>query len=237
MTIADRIRLCVVLMDRKIIALRKQRRNPNRINVCLDGDFVFGVARIVGAWLQVGQILDEAKIAHLQQQDTLETAYQSALRYISYKPRSEHEVRQKLITRGCAADVIQCVIDKLLQHKLVEDHQFARFWVENRSAFRPRSYRMMAYELRQKGVAQCAIENALKEAAAEDELAYQAVTRKLGRFASNDWNAFRQKVLAYLGRRGFSYETSAPVIRRIWADLKASNGVDTQFSNEEDYDE
>ncbi len=211
-----------------------QRQNPNRINVYLDREYAFAIARIVGAWLQVGQVLDEDKIAHLQQQDSLEGAYQCALRYISYQPRSEHEVRQKLIARGYTADVIQGVVERLVQHKLVEDYQFARFWVENRSAFRPRSYRMMAYELRQKGVAQNAIENALNEAAAEDELAYQAVTHKLARFESNDWNAFRHKALAYLGRRGFSYETSAPVIRRVWQDLKASKSVATQLSNEDD---
>ena len=49
-------------MDQKITALKAQKRNPNRINVYLDGIFAFGLARVVAAWLQVGQTLSDEKI-------------------------------------------------------------------------------------------------------------------------------------------------------------------------------
>ena len=41
---------CVFLM-KKITALTVQKKNPNRVNVHLDGEFAFGLARIVAAWL------------------------------------------------------------------------------------------------------------------------------------------------------------------------------------------
>ncbi|HOG79782.1 MAG TPA: hypothetical protein PK454_08510, partial [Anaerolineaceae bacterium] len=66
-------------MDQKITALKVQKRNPNRVNVYLDGDFAFGLARVVAAWLQIGQILTPEKITSLQAQDTHEVAYQKAL--------------------------------------------------------------------------------------------------------------------------------------------------------------
>ena len=59
---------CVCLM-KKITALQVQKRNPNRVNIHLDGEFAFGVARIVAAWLRIGQELSEEKIGQLQAED------------------------------------------------------------------------------------------------------------------------------------------------------------------------
>ena len=50
---------------KKISAIQVQKRNPNRVNIHLDGEYAFGLSRIVAAWLQVGQILDEDKIANI----------------------------------------------------------------------------------------------------------------------------------------------------------------------------
>ena len=52
-------------MNQKITALKAQKRNPNRVNVYLDGNFAFGVARIVAAWLNIGQELSPEKVASL----------------------------------------------------------------------------------------------------------------------------------------------------------------------------
>ena len=51
---------------RKITAIEVQKRRPNRVNIHLDGEFAFGLARIVAAWLRVGQELSEEKIEELQ---------------------------------------------------------------------------------------------------------------------------------------------------------------------------
>ncbi len=62
-------------MDQEITALKAQKKNPNRISVYLDGEYAFGLARIVAAWLRIGQLLSEEDIDRLKQQDTLEVAY------------------------------------------------------------------------------------------------------------------------------------------------------------------
>src|SRR5574340_1235861 len=122
-----------------ITALKVQKRNPNRVNVYLDGEFAFGLARIVAAWLRVGMMLSDEKIEALQIQDAGEAAYQQALRFISYRPRSEMEIRKKLVEKGTDEKVIEVVSTRLKNAELMGDEQFARTWVENRSTFRPRS--------------------------------------------------------------------------------------------------
>jgi regulatory protein len=210
-------------MNSEITALKAQKKNPNRINIYLDGEYAFGLARIVAAWLKIGQILSEEDIERLKQQDTFEVAYQKSLRFLSYRPRSETEMRRKLNEQGFEAAVIDSTIQRLKENNLLGDERFAQDWVENRSAFRPRSKRLLALELRQKGVAEEEIQKALAETEDENNLAYQTAVAYARRLASVDWETFRKRLGAYLARRGFSYGTIAPVLRRVWEETHSSD--------------
>src|ERR1700752_483263 len=148
---------------KKITALVAQKRNPNRINVHLDGECAFSLARIVAAWLRVGQELEEEKIKQLQTEDARERAIQQALLFLSYRSRSESEIRQNLRKHEIPEGIIEQTLQRLRQDGLSNDDQFAQAWVENRSTFRPRSRRMLAMELRQKGLADEAVSSALED--------------------------------------------------------------------------
>ena len=205
---------CVFLM-KKITALVVQKRNPNRVNLHLDGEFAFGLARIVAAWLRVGQDLSDEKIEQLQLEDSRERASQQAMLFLSYRARSESEIRQNLRKHEIPEPVIEQTLDRLRQDGLANDSQFAHAWVENRSVFRPRSRRMMAMELRQKGLNDEAVSSAI--ANVDDEaLAYDAAQKRVARYKSLEWNEFRKKLSDFLARRGFSYSVIAPVVTRMW---------------------
>jgi regulatory protein len=214
---------------KKITALQVQKRNPNRVNVHLDGEFAFGLARIVAAWLRVGQELSEEKIEQLQAEDARERAFQQAMLFLSYRARSESEIRQNLRKHEIPEPVIEQTLDRLRQDGLANDDQFARAWVENRSTFRPRSRRLMAMELRQKGLNDEAVSAAIADV--DDEaLAYEAAQKKVARYKDLEWNEFRKKLSDFLARRGFSYSVVAPVVTRIWNEARN----DEQHYEEED---
>lgn len=220
-------------MDHKITALKVQKRNQNRINVYLDGEYAFPIARIVGAWLQIGQEISDEKIKDLRDQDTREVAFQRALRFLSYRPRSETEVQRKLTELGFDEATILITMQRLQDASLIKDEQFARDWVENRSSFRPRSRRVLAMELRQKGVADQIIQSTLDETVDEDELAYQAAIQKARRWAGLGWLEFRERLSAYLMRRGFSYGTISGLVHRVWTDLQSAGDNGTTTINTE----
>lgn len=224
-------------MNQTITALKVQKRNPNRVNVYLDNEFAFGLARIVAAWLHVGQELDEAKIASLQKEDQAEVAYQKALHFLSFRPRSEKEVEQRLLKEDYTENVISATIDRLKEQHFLSDPQFAALWVENRTAFRPRSQRMLAMELRQKGIAEEVISSALEQTDEDEVLAYQAAQRYVRRLKGLEWQVFRQRLTGYLGRRGFHYGTAAPVVRRIWAEFHSEDGDHLFDDDKEDLDD
>jgi regulatory protein len=204
----------------KITALVVQKKNPNRVNVHLDGEFAFGLARIVAAWLRVGQELSEEKIEQLKAEDARERAFQQAMLFLSYRARSESEIRKNLRKHEIPEAVIEQTLERLRQDGLANDSQFASAWVENRNAFRPRSRRMMAMELKQKGIDQEAIQSAI-ETVDDEAAAYEAALKKAPRFQTLEWNDFRRKLSEFLARRGFSYATIAPVVTRIWNEMHA----------------
>lgn len=220
-------------MTYTITALSVQKRNPNRVNVFLDGEFAFGLRRIVAAWLSIGQVLDDEKIARLRADDEIEEAYQRALRLIEYRPRTESEIRRNLQRASIAETVQEAVVTRLKDAGLLDDAGFARAWVENRAELRPRSRRALAYELRQRGVDQTEIDQSLEQI--DDEaMAYAAAQRRMTRFKDLDWPEFRQKMFRFLAQRGFNYESSQAVIPRVWNELHDKDTNDTDIIEEEE---
>lgn len=201
----------------RVTDLKMQKRNRQRVNVYLDGEFAFGLARIVAAWLQIGQELSDEKIAELQAEDAREAAYQRALNLLSYRPRTSDEVRKNLKSHDITEEIIEYVMERLQRSGLLNDGQFAQTWIENRSEFRPRSRRALAYELQQRGIDRQTIEQSL-QGVDDEELAYQAAQKQARKYEHLDWPDFRQKMYAFLARRGFNYQVSEPVVQRIWSE-------------------
>ncbi len=213
-----------------ITAIEAQKKNPNRVNIYLDGEFAFGITRIVAAWLQLGQTLEDEKIANLQAEDAREQAYQQAMLFLSYRARSEAEIRQNLRKNDYPEPAIEETIERLRQARLADDSQFAQAWVENRNTFRPRSRRALSMELRQKGLDDETVQTALA-GVDEEALAYLAARKRLGRLEGLEMNEFRKKLGEFLARRGFSYEIISPTVKRLWNE--AQTGQEQTIEDEE----
>jgi regulatory protein len=199
----------------KITALTRQKRNPDRINVYLDDVFAFGLAAITAVSLRIGQILSPAEIERLQGADLEEKAKNVAIGYIEYRPRSIAETRQHLLKKEYPDDVVERVVARLEAVELLNDAAFARYWVEQRETFKPRSKMALQMELRQKGIDRALIETAVAEV---DEIAAatQAAQAKARRWQTLPQFEFRKKLAGFLQRRGFSYEIIREVSEALW---------------------
>jgi len=186
----------------------------------LDDRYAFSLAAIEAARLRRGQVLSDEEIEHLKERDSFEKAHDRALRFLSYRPRTEAEVRHYLQDKGISPAIEDEVIERLMRADLLDDLAFARFWVENREAFRPRSIRMLRHELRHKGLSEESIAQALADLD-EEESAYRAVLQRGRRLTRLDEVSFRKKLTAYLLRRGFPYEVATSAVERAWQELRA----------------
>jgi regulatory protein len=206
-------------MKKIITALQAQKKNPKRINVFINGKFAFGLARIVAAWLTVGQELSESKIAERKAQDENEKALQRALNLISYRPRSEVEIQNYLKKHQVPEEKIHEVVARLRETGMLNDKKFTEAWIENRAAFRPRSRFALKMELKQKGVDEKTIEEALAHVN-DEEQAYEAAQKKARQLRNKEKQEFQRKLFGFLARRGFSYEVASPMVKRLWEEIE-----------------
>jgi len=192
-------------MEKTITDIETQKNNPNRLNIYLDDVFGFGVSRFVGAWLQTGNKLSESEIEQLVTRDAREKAFQKALHYIGYHPRSEYEVRKKLIDQGFSDELTMDVVSELSEKNYINDRQFAEDWIVTRSQSKPRSQRMFTYELRKKQIEDAIIMRALEQAPLDEELALRLGKKYIRRYAHLEDAVFEKKMKGVLARKAFPF--------------------------------
>jgi regulatory protein len=209
---------------KKVTALKVQAKNKNRVNVYLDGEFAFGLVVIEAAKLHLGQVLSEADIERIKKSDESEMAFEKAVKFISYRPRSEKEVRQNLKKKEIEAGLIDEAVERLKRAGLLNDEQFAQMWVESRSHSKPKGARALKIELRQKGLSREAVEAAVA-GTNDEEVARRLAASRAPRLSKLPKIEFRRKLGEYLARRGINYEIILQVVEQAWQ--KFGEGTDT----------
>ena len=137
-----------------------------------------------------------------------------ALKLLSYRPRSESEIRFRFKRKKITEDQTDQIIHKLKQLKLLDDVKFSQWWQENRDQFRPRSARILKLELRQKGVPEDIIKEVL-DTSYEKELkrALNAFNQKFKQIKKEAISQKqREKIIRFLGSRGFPWDIIKQVI-------------------------
>lgn len=206
----------------QVTAIEPQVKRPNRLNLYIDDHFALGLSVYAAAGVRVGQDLARADLERLAHAEALEQAREAALRFLEIRPRSEQELRMRLRKKNYTEEIITQVIARLGDAQLVDDKDFAKYWVENREGFKPRSKRALQYELRQKGVAADDIARAVKKIDERDS-AYRAARPKALRWKDLDARAFREKLSGMLARRGFDYSVTRETVTRLWQEVNENS--------------
>jgi regulatory protein len=206
----------------RVTGIEPQAKHTDRYNLYVDGRFAMGLSAYVAAKVRIGQEVSTEELSGLEQAERLEEAHDRALGRLQARPRSEAEIRRYLSGKRFSEEIIDCEIDRLRGARLLSDGDFARFWVENREFFRPRSAKALKYELRQKGVPQEEIARAVSNLDEADS-AYRAARSKAERWKELDAQEFRAKLSGYLTRRGFGYQVTRDTATRIWKEIKGQD--------------
>jgi len=206
---------------KKVTALRLGRGRGKRVNIYLDDRFAFSLEAEVAVreGLKVGQELATDQIEALARLDSVQRCLNVATRYLSYRPRSESELRERLCQRGFDGDSVEVVLGRLREQGLVNDVDFAQFWQDNRQSFSPRSRWLTRLELRRKGVAEEIIDQVVS-AASDDDSAYRAALGRARRLPVSDYQGFRRRLGGYLKRRGFSYGVINNTVEQLWQQMR-----------------
>jgi len=209
----------------KITDVQIQVRNPDRVNVSVDGAYRFSldIAQVVDLGVKVGRELSEDDLATLEVESQFGKLYARALEYSLMRPHSVREVKDYLwkktrdrrgkegkLVQGYSPALAERVLNRLQQKSYVDDERFAKWWVENRNVTKGTSLRKLTAELRVKGVSGEIIDAMLSESGRDDqqELA-KIVAKKRARYPDE------QKLMQYLARQGFDYDAIKQALRPI----------------------
>ena len=152
--------------------------------------------------------------------DPLAEARERLITFLSTRPRSVEEARERLQRAGYSSTVIEDVLQDAKERRWLDDAAFAKLWVEDRLMTNPRGPKLLRDELRYKGVDDAHIQQALDEAEIDErQLAQDLIERQKPRYWRDDVQSRKRKLFAFLQRRGFSYR----VIRNALDDTDLEN--------------
>ncbi|HEX4714461.1 MAG TPA: RecX family transcriptional regulator [Ktedonobacteraceae bacterium] len=208
----------------RITSLEQQAHNPARVNLYIDGTFAFGISAelMLKLDLRIDQELTAADLEGLKDAEARQQAVERAINYLSFRPRSQAEVRRYLRKKETPPEIIEAVLERLSSQDYVNDRAFASFWVENREQFNPRGAQMVRNELRMKGVEREIVDE-MVSSEHDEELAMRAARKKallLLQTPEMDYTKFRSRLGGFLQRRGFSYTVVSHIVRTLWQEAK-----------------
>jgi regulatory protein len=197
--------------NKLITKIEPQKRNPKRRSVFIDGRFAFGVDEevVYHLGLKKGESLTEKRIAEIQTGKSENEAKEIALRLLSFRRRTEKEIKDKLRQKGFDAKIIAHTVKKLKSYDLINDLEFAAAWVKERLALKPRGKRLLRQELWKKGIQKEIIDQTTEELCRDEVKAALELLKKVERrYKNSEPGIARRRMYGLLTRRGFSYETA-----------------------------
>lgn len=189
----------------KITAIKQQAKRRGRYSIYIDEKFAIGLSEseLLRLGLFLGQELTQDELALFKDQSNQSKWFDKVLNLLSYRPRSEWEIKEYLRRKDCPPEIIESLLNKLSVNGYVNDEQFARRWIESRRQLKPTSRRKIAMELKVKRIDNSIIDEVLtadKSDTDELQIIKDLITKKSQRYPD------KVKLMQYLARQGFSYE-------------------------------
>ncbi len=151
----------------------------------------------------------------LSRSEWLEKGRAIVIRQLSMTDRSRRQLDEAMGKRGVPEDVRCEILDRYTELGLTDDAPFADAFVQARLAGAGTSRRVIAEELRRKGIDADIVEAAVEVIDDAEELgtATRLALKRLER-GSGDRASLQQRVYAALARRGFSHDVCSTALRR-----------------------
>ena len=196
-----------------ITAVTAQKKNSERCNIFLDGSFYCGLnlKTLFENRIKVGDVIDEEKLNEIQFDSERNTAMDKAMTYLSRSIKTEKQVRQYLKDKGYLEKISDKVISKLKEYNLINDADYSFSYASTYSKYKGK--RLIAYELKTKGVSEEDISAALENTEGEDEAA-AALAKKYLKNKTADFKTI-QKCYKHLLSKGFTYDTAKAAVEKF----------------------
>ncbi|MBI2338013.1 RecX family transcriptional regulator [Candidatus Daviesbacteria bacterium] len=208
-----------------ITSVEPQKKKLRRFNIYLDGEFAFGADEdlVVNRRLVAGKVIAPEDLQEILFEAEVGKLMEKMYRWFSLRQHSEKEVRDYFRVKGkeeMSQLAVDAVVETLKRKRLVNDFEFAKAWVEARRKSKQKGIRAIKAELFQKGIDKEIIEEVTRvesQESSEEQLAKQALEKKMKVWKNLDSRKLRQKSIEFLLRKGFDYETVKSMLDKFIA--------------------
>lgn len=211
----------------KITKIEPQKRRKNRWSIFINGEFSFGISAddLYHLGLKEGQIIEKKELKYIEDTILYTKGKDKALHLLSYRSRTEKEIRQRLYQEFYPKRVIDRIVDFLYKYSFLDDKVFAEQFVKSKMQGKPMGKKMLVYQLEQKGVSKDIAEIVIaKQDINEVEAAYQLIKKRVNIMNITEFTLKeKQRVYNYLQRRGFSYDSIYQVLDKLEKNIQENS--------------
>jgi len=208
----------------RITKIEPQKRRPGRKNVYADDLFIAGVSdeTLMRLAIRTGDVISPDTLKALQHTEEVIHAKSVALRFLSTRPRTESEIRDKLREKEFSEAEIAHTIEELRKSNLLNDREFARMYIRDALALKSLGRIVLRRKLLLLGVDKAVTDEALDEAFTDVDL--QSIVREAAdQFLKkarqsrrrDDPRKLRARLTAFLLRRGYPWDVAGPIVKSL----------------------
>lgn len=211
-----------------VTSIEPQKKKKQRFNIFIDGRFAFGAdAEIILKFkIKTGESISQRQLDEIQKKQEFTKLFDSALRFLSYRPRSQKEIEDHLVSKISSqesikysqakeSDLIKKIIVNLQKYNYIDDYQFAKLWIKSRNRSNPRGKSILKLELTQKGVAREITDELLGKIKNQNTIALKSIEKKLPRWKKLKPDELKKKIYSHLSMRGFDFDTIREIVAQL----------------------
>jgi len=200
-----------------ITSIEKQKRSKKRWNIYVEGEFFCGLYAdtILKYGLHVNEDHSETKLHEIKEYDEYIYGKETALNFLSYRIRTESEIRKKLKEKKISVKTLNRVLKYLGDSGLVNDEEFARTLIEEKIKRKPVGIKVLKQKLFEKGVPKQVSDKVLEQvfsAVSEKELALENFRKLTPKLKGKDKTEQKKKTYEFLTAKGFGYDIIKEII-------------------------
>ena len=204
----------------KITRISK-RKNKRLYDIFIDDEFCFSVSSknvLQKFGLEQGRIFQPDEFYELRSKIEFFEAEYILLEFLKYRFRSKKEILRKLASKKISQPTIDALITKYQEKGFINDEDFAESYILDLISHHPQGNFAITQKLKQKGISNEIITRLSEKylsGETEHEMAVRELSKRKTKYMKLEPRERRNKALAFLQRKGFSYTCARECVEEI----------------------
>jgi regulatory protein len=207
----------------QITDIKNQKKRKNRFSIYIEGKYRFSLDydTLARSDIHIGDEIDDKQIETLELKDEFARARDYGFSLISYRDRSEWELKNRIMEKGFQREVAKEIVKWFKEEGIVNDRNFVNRWLDVVLQTKPMGKMRVLHELRAKRINEKIIEEVCSKRLSyqtEMELAKKACEKRMKVLKSYPEEVGKRRLFQYMKNRGFDFEIIQQLMKECFSD-------------------